>query len=234
MACLFLPKNVSPPFQTVIYFPGSGAFYETSSDQITQGIQFETFLEFIVKDGRAVMYPIYKGTYERGNTEIYPTLHQRMNTFQGAQLWIQMIQDVRRSLDYLEIRPDIKMDKLAFYVYSWGGHAGTIVPAIEDRLAANILCLSGLSGGGRAVINPINYVRRVKIPTLLISGIYDHIFDLETRAKPLFELLGTPIDQKHHVLSDTDHAVQKNVVIRDVLWFLDKYLGPAKSFSDEQ
>ena len=160
------------------------------------------------------MYPVYKGTPERGDQEICSRLHFSTNTYQGAQLWIQMIKDVRRSLDYLETRPYIQMEKLAFYVYSWGGPVGTIAPAIENRLAANILCLFGLGKGGRAEIIPINYVRRVKIPTLLLNGKHDHLIDYETRAKPLFELLGPPKDQKHHVICDTDYIVQKNVVIQ--------------------
>jgi eukaryotic-like serine/threonine-protein kinase len=59
-AYLFLPKNVAPPYQTVIYFPHSGAQEERSSDNVEM-----LFLDFIIKSGRALLFPIYKGTYER-------------------------------------------------------------------------------------------------------------------------------------------------------------------------
>ena len=59
IAYLFLPRNTDPPFQTVLYFPGSGAITMPESPLQTQAIGF------LLKGGRAVMYPIYNGTYER-------------------------------------------------------------------------------------------------------------------------------------------------------------------------
>ena len=59
IAYLFLPKRGAPPYQTVIYFPGSNAIHSRSSE--TMRPQFD----FTVKSGRAFMWPIYKGTYER-------------------------------------------------------------------------------------------------------------------------------------------------------------------------
>jgi alpha-beta hydrolase superfamily lysophospholipase len=126
------------------------------------------------------------------------------------------------------------MDKLAVYSYSWGIFAGTILPAIEERLAANVICLAGMGLNfwpviNRAEMNPVNYVGRVKIPTLLLSGKHDPLYPLEASAKPLFSLLGTPKDQKHHEIYESDHLIQKNLVIKEVLWFLDKYLGPVRT-----
>jgi hypothetical protein len=59
---LFLPRNVGPPYQTIIYFPGSNAIYLQSIDVMNM-----RYIDFIIKDGRAVVFPIYKGTYERGD-----------------------------------------------------------------------------------------------------------------------------------------------------------------------
>jgi serine/threonine protein kinase/formylglycine-generating enzyme required for sulfatase activity len=61
-AFLFLPKRSSPPYQTVVYFPGSGAIQARANGDI----QFER-IDFIVQSGRAAVFPIYKGTYERGD-----------------------------------------------------------------------------------------------------------------------------------------------------------------------
>src|SRR5260370_41937164 len=60
-ACLFLPKNASPPFQTVVYFPGGFAFLDDKLD--LSGV--EETRGFLVKSGRALIVPIYKGMYER-------------------------------------------------------------------------------------------------------------------------------------------------------------------------
>jgi len=60
-AYLFLPKNVSPPFQTVVYFPGAYAY----SDQSLDLSSVEESYDFLLKSRRAIVVPIYKGTYER-------------------------------------------------------------------------------------------------------------------------------------------------------------------------
>jgi len=62
---LFLPKSSSPPYQTVIYWPGSGSFAQTSSKDLSQYREFEPHLSAVVKNGREAVYPIYKGTFER-------------------------------------------------------------------------------------------------------------------------------------------------------------------------
>ena len=64
IAYLFLPKQVRPPWQTVVFFPGSNAIYERSSQDLDW---HWARLDFVIKSGRAVVYPIYKGTYERGD-----------------------------------------------------------------------------------------------------------------------------------------------------------------------
>ena len=58
--CLFLPSKATPPFQSVIFFPGVGAVRSTSSQSL--GLEFS---DFFPKSGRALVYPIYQGTYER-------------------------------------------------------------------------------------------------------------------------------------------------------------------------
>src|SRR5439155_19869305 len=61
MAYLFLPPEGKPPYQVVIVFPGSGASSTRSSESLDLGR-----VDFLGKSGRAVLYPIYKATYERG------------------------------------------------------------------------------------------------------------------------------------------------------------------------
>lgn len=62
-AYLFLPKNAAPPYQTLIYFPGGDALQLVqSSESLGRGL---IFIEFAVRSGRAVLFPIYGGTFER-------------------------------------------------------------------------------------------------------------------------------------------------------------------------
>ena len=62
MAYLFLPKNAAPPFQTLVYFPGSYAIWLRSSEDIAFQMP-----DFLPRSGRALVFPIYKSTYERGD-----------------------------------------------------------------------------------------------------------------------------------------------------------------------
>ena len=59
---LYLPKNAEPPYQTVVYFPGSGAIHTRSSEDLSLRRS-----DYIPKSGRAFLYPVYKSTYERGD-----------------------------------------------------------------------------------------------------------------------------------------------------------------------
>ena len=60
LAQLFLPKNAAPPYQTVIYVPHAGALQARSSENAEM-----LFTDFIIRSGRALLLPVYKGTYER-------------------------------------------------------------------------------------------------------------------------------------------------------------------------
>jgi serine/threonine protein kinase/dienelactone hydrolase len=222
---LFLPKNTAPPYQTVIYFPGGMALWRASSRDIESSMEFEVFLSFVVKNGRAALYPVYKGTMERNFER--PALWA--DTYRMTEFRIQLVKDFRRCVDFLETRSDIDSDKLAYYGVSWGGEwPGVVIPAIEERLKASVLLAGGLRDIGRPEVHPINYVTRVKTPTLILNGRYDTAFPYETSAKPLFDLLGTPGEDKDLILYDTDHIPPRNEFVKEILAWLDKYLGPVK------
>ena len=69
-------------------------------------------------------------------------------------------------------------------------------------------------------------VTGVKIPILMLNGRYDAKFPYETTVKPMFDLLGTPDEDKSLKLYDTDHYIPRNELIKESLSWLDKYLGP--------
>ena len=224
-AYLFLPKKKgSPPFQTVVYFPGSGSIHQHSSENLT----FSDIrnIDFIVKEGRAVLFPIYKSTYERGDEldSDYP----EETTFYKDHV-IMWVKDYMRSVDYLETREDIDYDKLAYYGFSWGGTMGAIIPALESRLKASILHVAGFCFQKTfPEVDQINFVTRVKIPTLMLNGKYDHFFPMESSQKPFFELLGTPDEHKRQYIYDAGHFVPREQQIKETLDWLDRYLGPLK------
>jgi hypothetical protein len=225
LAHLFLPQNVPPPYQTVIYFPGSASTWVRSSENIESYYEFPMFLSFIVKNGRAALYPVYKGTFERGSPEL-SALHEGSQTHQFTEFIIQLVKDFKRSIDYLETRQDIDSGRIAYYGVSWGGWLGAIIPAVEERLKASVLLGGGIDGVGLPEVKDINYVGRVKIPTLTLNGRYDSIFPYETSINPMYELLGTPEEHKEMKLYDTDHVPPRIEYIKETLNWLDRYLGP--------
>jgi dipeptidyl aminopeptidase/acylaminoacyl peptidase len=101
---------------------------------------------------------------------------------------------------------------------------------MEPRLKAAVLLSGGLSRIRTApLVEPINYVPRIKIPVLMVNGRFDDIFPVENGQLPLFEQLGTPARDKRHVLLDSGHASPPRAeVLRETLGWFDKYLGQVR------
>ena len=219
IAYLFLPKRSTPPYQLVVYFPGDGAIRSTSSEDAL----YLTNIDFLVKGGRAVMYPIYKGTYERGDELQNGYPNETIFYKEHVILWAK---DLGRSIDYLETRDDIDIDKLAYYGFSWGAFMGGNMLAIEKRIKVGILYVAGLRfERSLPEVDPIHFLPHISIPVLMLNGKYDYIFPVETSQRPFFELLGTPKKAKKWIVYDVGHYVPKVVLAKETLDWLDHYLG---------
>jgi eukaryotic-like serine/threonine-protein kinase len=218
IAYLFLPKNGSPPYQTVVYFPHSGAqiFHTLEDSQLAN-------IDFLIKSGRALLLPIYKDSYERlGTPPEAGTNAERQETIQQAD-------DLQRSVDYLETRKEIDTERLAYFGISWGGELGAIMVAVEKRFKVAVFDAGGCNSDSvLPEADPMNFAPRVKIPVLMINGRYDFRVPLETCQEPLFRALGTPAQDKKHVLYDTGHVPPLLPLMKDTLDWLDHYLGPVK------
>ena len=217
-AYLFLPRNTRPPYQTIVYFPGSIALELTSIDD-----DF-AFWDFIVRSGRALMYPIYRGTFER-RKELDTGMAEETVAYRDAV--IQWTQDLRRSIDYLETREDIDRERLGYFGFSWGGALGGLIPAVEPRLKVSVLHVSGLhSTRPLPEADPFNFLPRVKIPTLMLNGRYDPVFPHESSQVPMFQALGAPSGLKRHILYEAGHFVPRDQLIKETVDWYDRHLGP--------
>ena len=221
VAYLYLPKNVAPPFQAIVDFPGAWAL---SEDKFV-GLDSD-FWDFVPKSGRALLIPIYKSTYERRDAlkSDYP---------EPTAFWrdhmIAWSKDLARSIDYLETRRDIDRAKIAYYGFSWGSYIAPILLAVEDRFQAAVLVAGGLMfQKALPEADPINFVTRVRVPVLMLNGRYDHYFPMASSLIPFFTLLGTPEKDKRQIFFESDHAPPRRDFIRETLAWLDKYLGPAR------
>jgi serine/threonine protein kinase/dienelactone hydrolase len=218
-AYLFVPTNVKPPYQAVIFFPSARVDDIRSSKTLGD----VDFFDYVVQSGRAVLYPVYKGLYER----------RRSGTQTGAtqplDVKIQRSRDVGRSLDYLQSRADIAGDKLAYLGVSMGSAEGVIYATLaQDRLKAVVLLDGGyFLGSPPAGADQADFAPRLKIPVLMVNGRFDFTFSYEKSQLPLFSALGTPAANKDHLVLDTPHDVRarRSQLVPAVLGWLDKYLG---------
>ncbi|MGA9293472.1 MAG: protein kinase [Ignavibacteriaceae bacterium] len=228
IAHLFLPKNASPPYQAVIYFPGGSTRFLNSSKNIEELDEFRNFVSYIIKNGRAVLFPIYKGTFERRENGLGPELLQQGKLHQFSEYRVQLVKDFERCIDYLETRRDIDTSRIAYYGMSWGGLYGEIIPAIDNRLKVSVLISGGIVLRGLPEVSAINYITRVKIPTLMLNGKYDMLLPYNKAIKPMYDLLGIPKEDKKLILYETDHIPPKKEFMKMTLVWLDKYLGTVK------
>jgi serine/threonine protein kinase/predicted esterase len=218
IAYLFLPKKTKPPFQTVVFFPGSNALL------LRTFVVYPTAaLDGILRSGRAVLYPVYKGTYERGDGMESDVSNETSTWRDHVVMWVK---DASRAIDYAETRPDLDREKLAYYGYSWGAEMGAIVPAVEPRIKVCVLALGGLDfHRSLPEVDTINFISRVKQPVLMLNGHYDFFFPVESTQDPFYRLLGSRKDQKKRLLYETGHNLPRNELIKETLNWLDQYLG---------
>lgn len=219
-AYLFLPKRAKAPYQTIVFFPSARVMFLPPNSNELGDVKF---FDYILQSGRAVIYPVYQDTYERRMKYHLPG---------GAQeilMTTEWYKDVARSLDYLDTRQDIDHRKRGYLGVSMGSAAGVIITAmLQERLQTAIFLDGGYfldvppQGGDQADFAP-----RIKIPVLMVNGRYDYTFPLDKAQNPLFQMLGTPADQKSHVVLDTPHDVteQRTILVKTVLDWLDRNLG---------
>jgi formylglycine-generating enzyme required for sulfatase activity/dienelactone hydrolase len=216
-AWFYVPKDRPGPFPTVVYFPGSNAIHTDSSDALIR-----PWFEFMMKAGYAVIHPIYKGTYERG-TELDSDYPDETNLYREHVIWWG--KDFRRAVDYLESRPECDTTRLAYFGASWGGAMGPLMVAIEPRIKVAVLYVAGMLFQHSAPeVDVLNYVPRVYVPVLMLNGRYDHFFPVETAQQPLYDLLGTPAEDKHWFLTEEGLSVPHEDRVRETLAWFGKYL----------
>lgn len=214
IAWLYLPKNARPPYQAVIYAPAGASRILPKIDQA----EIRRF-DFLMRTGRAVLFPVYQGTYERRRSD--------PGSSRSRELIIEQVQDVMRSLDYLQTRADVDRERIGFFAISGGTQVALIAIAQDSRIRAATLAEAGLSRSPTPPeINQLNFAPRVRIPVLMLNGRYDFIHPVDTDQLALFRFVGSPPNQKRHVLFDTGHMGRPEQYIKETLDWFDRYLGP--------
>ena len=223
IAWVYLPRRVAPPYQTVVFVPPATAWDVRSSAAFRANAVFG----FLVRSGRALVFPIYRGTFERGTDDFksdYPK-----NTTAWRDHVIGLSRDFRRTVDYLLTRPDVDPARIGMYGVSRGAALGPQMLALEPRVTAAALWLGGFY---QEPLEPdadaLHFAPRVRAATLMLSGRYDYNFPEETSSLPMFNLLGTPPQHKKRMRYDTGHNLPVNEAIKETLSWFDHYFGIPK------
>jgi eukaryotic-like serine/threonine-protein kinase len=214
---LYLPTSATPPYKAVVYFPGMEALYLREFSLIGP---FFVPWDGILKSGRAFIVPVYSGMYERGGGAVNK---------KWGELFAEWAKDMGRIIDYLETRPDINTQNLAYVGLSLGANISPPLSVLENRI--KVLVLFG--GGPQFPADqpkPAGFFwPHVKIPVLMLNGKFDSHCPVETCQKPFFERLGTPREHKRHILYEAGHlGFPRAECLRDILDWLDRYQGPSK------
>ena len=220
-AFVFLPKNAKPPYQTVLLFPTSYARETASSEHL----DYATF-DFIIRSGRALIYPVYQDTFERG-------IPAPAGTAAVRDLNVQWAKDVMRSMDYLVTRPDVDRERIGYFSVSLGAFFGPIPLALDTRFRAAVFAAGGLRfrSGGQPVapeIQTAHFMPRIKAPVLIING-RDDFSVPEPAQRRFYELVGSPPGQKKVVRVEGGHVPADMLgFFREVLGWFDRWLGEVK------
>ena len=210
---VFIPKNESPPFKTVIFVPGSGAITNRNSQDLKANR-----LSFLLRSGYVFIWPIYKGTFERGYPE-FPNYVSNDSKIYADQM-IMMVKDYSRAIDFVEQDDDLLND-VYYYGISWGGMLGPLFLANDKRIKKAVWQVAGLGAREtRPEGSPLTFLSRINKPVLMLNGIYDQYFPFETSQKPMYELLSLKEPMKKMITYESAHSPPLNETSKEVLkWF---------------
>jgi dienelactone hydrolase len=218
---LYLPTSNTPPYNAVVYFPGTAALKSLEFDLSSWLIPWDS----IPKSGRVFVAPVYSGMFERGTGSAGNVFKQFTKYFS------QWIKDMGRTIDYLKTRQDINTESLAYIGLSFGANLGPAISVYENRIRSLIL----FGAGHQYPLSkpkPKDTIPHATVPILMLNGKYDYLYPVDSHQKPLFDRLGTPQEHKRHILYDAGHIpFPRAQCIKDVLAWLDRYQEPVKSES---
>lgn len=226
LAYIFLPKNAAPPYEPVIFWPpGAPTVFDHAP---TNEATFEALTGFIPQSGRALVMPVFKGSALRDSSRYAGLSFAPDTTALYQELTVQWVNDLRRTVDYIESRRDLHPDRIGYYGVSWGGQTAGLALAIETRVKAAVLNTGGyhVVQWTRPEVDAGNYVPRIRTPTLMLSGHHDNaIFPLETSQQPFFQQLGTPPRDKKRVSYAVSHILPQEKVVSETNAWFDRYLS---------
>jgi formylglycine-generating enzyme required for sulfatase activity/predicted esterase len=219
---IFKPKGSNfNKLDSIILYPGANYYRNPPEiDEVNPG---EYGLDFIIKSGRALVWPAYKGSMNRINDMniSFPRTPDHMRMFR--QLLSNWTVDTSRAIDYLQSRNEFNPDNIFYVGMSYGGIYTTHVLLFEDRFKAAVLYVGGMTPGIPPMSDGKNHFPRMKLPILMLNGRQDYLVP-ESAPQSMFSFIGTPEKDKRLVFYDSGHwPLPRNQMIKETLSWLDRY-----------
>ena len=122
---------------------------------------------------------------------------------------MQWGKDLRRTVDFLKPRNDIRSDRIGYFGRAGVGRPRLSALAVEPRIKAAGALLGRIRECLRSDRSGNVQLRTARArPTLMLNGRYDTVYPYETSQLPFFNYLGTPARDKKMVMSNTGHILQ--------------------------
>lgn len=178
---LSYPEQVGPPVPVIILVHGLGDHKERDYVQAGE--------EYLRTAGYAVLRI---DLYNHGarKFEDFDFGLQGETKYRSRELITQSVFDLRRTIDFIESRPELDHHRIGYYGISLGGLIGTVFSGVDQRVKAPVITLAGgrlnLMFGAKAlskstknylgVIDPIHFVQSISPrPLLMINAENDEV-----------------------------------------------------------
>ena len=218
---IFRPKDKRSESGAVIVYPGAN--YCRTPPEIDDIDPGEYGLDFIIKSGRALVWPALKESMNRitDMNITFPPNEDYMRQFR--ELLVNWTVDTHRTIDYLETRDEIDPNNIFYLGMSYGSIATTHVMLFEPRFNASLLYVGGAGFWAPPLSDGINLFPRMTTPTLMLNGEQDYIVPV-LMAQSMYNFLGTPEEDKRLIFYPSGHwPLPRNQMINESLIWLDKY-----------
>lgn len=230
-ALLTLPKDGSPAYPVILILHGVFG-HKTSPNQIKRS-------DALVAGGHATLRIDGQYRGERESASRIAIGMQAQHCYRNRDAMIQTAVDLMRGVDYLSARDDIDMGRIGFAGFSMGGAIGAIFCALEPRVKAAALAITGgnfdklnIRAGSESsrervrrayrIVDPARYVCRIAPrPLLMINAAKDEIVP-KTATEALYEAARDP---KRIVWYDCGHTSLPDEYLEEMIRFFDSELG---------
>jgi dienelactone hydrolase len=159
-ANLYIPTTGAPPYPAVLFQMGhsdNGKAYQVYQ-RCCQGLARLGYVVLAfdpMGQGERVYYPDARGTHTRlGSSDAEHTLPGKQMLLLGDTSTRLQVWDAIRSLDYLASLPMVDSKRIGVTGQSGGGTLTMLLVAVDDRLAAAVVCSGNTENVACADFNP--------------------------------------------------------------------------------